>query len=224
MALDYKSSVGRYRRYLQLMQSRPLYAASLWTICSLILMIVLVTFALRPTLITIVGLLSQIEQQKELSTRLDTKIAQIQKATAELSANKERLQLLKEAIPDGSEWEKVVEKIQTTANDNQVSLSRLYINGVPILGPALPPTIVTNQSEKINLPEGIKGVNFEITASGAYPNLMGMAEALENMRRVIIFSNVRLTKNIEAGKLILNVKGQAIYEPPVNLKSNGASL
>ena len=55
--LDYRSSLLHYRRYLSVVQKRPILRASLFLILSLILLIILVATALRPTLVTIAGLL-----------------------------------------------------------------------------------------------------------------------------------------------------------------------
>ena len=56
MALQYKNSLARYRKYLQVVQSQPLFVASLWVILSLLLVILLVVMAIRPTLVTSGGL------------------------------------------------------------------------------------------------------------------------------------------------------------------------
>src|SRR3989304_6607354 len=116
MALDYKSSLSRYRRYLQMVQSRPLLATSLWVILSLVLLIVLLVLALRPTLITIADLVSKINQQREISVKLDDQILAVQGALTSLQGARDQLYLLDLGLPKEAAWDELAVNLQGMAS------------------------------------------------------------------------------------------------------------
>ena len=66
----------------------------MWVVLSLILLIILMVLALRPTLVTISTLLGQIQQQKEISQKLDDKTLSVTTALKTLDSVKEKLPLL----------------------------------------------------------------------------------------------------------------------------------
>ena len=104
MALSYKGGLSRYRRYLQLLQEKPLWGASLYVVLTLILILTMLVFALRPTLITISGLLGQTKKLQETSDRMNHKIAEVQKAAEALDLARDRMGLLDEALPAKPLW------------------------------------------------------------------------------------------------------------------------
>ena len=71
--INYRNSVDRYRKYLLVMQKRPLWRATLFVTLSLLLLIVLLVFALRPTLLTIAGLVNDIDTKKKFMPNLKKK-------------------------------------------------------------------------------------------------------------------------------------------------------
>ncbi|HJZ05296.1 hypothetical protein A2634_00790 [Candidatus Amesbacteria bacterium RIFCSPHIGHO2_01_FULL_48_32] len=195
MALDYKSSLARYRRYLQVVQQKPLWQASLYVILSLVLTIVLVVSALRPTLITIAGLWGQIEQGKLIEERMDQKIAVIQQARQEYENNAPRLGLLDEALPTRTAWSLFVTSLGGFASQSGVVIETISIG--PLAGEKRDEIAGT----------GAGGLDFSLTVAGEYPQLKRFIDTLENSRRLVVLTDVTLSHD-EDGALTAGVTGR----------------
>lgn len=211
MALDYKSSLSRYRRYLQLVQSRPLWTASLWVILSLILLIALLILALRPTLVTISGLVGQIKQQGEISQKLEEKMMTVQKALEELDAISPKMPLLDEVLPKESEWNILAARLEKIATESGLQVTSIVIDKIPI---ALNEPVPTGGPRlvKSEMPKEILALKFIISASGEYTQMRKMVLDLENLRRVIVLSSVLIDTNKE-GVLVVTINGEAGFVP-----------
>jgi Tfp pilus assembly protein PilO len=209
MALDYKSSLSRYRRYLQLVQARPLWTASLWVILSLILLIALVVLALRPTLVTISGLLGQIKQQKEISRQLDEKIANVEKALTRLDEVSPKIPLLDKMLPVESDWSSLAANLEKIATESGLVMESVTIDKIPLVPGEQ--TAEMGQTES-QLPAGVMPVKFIFAASGEYTQIREMLSDLENLRRVSILSSVEINTNKD-GSLRLVINGEAGFIP-----------
>lgn len=212
MALDYKSSLSRYRRYLQLMQTQPLWSTSMWVIMSLILMIVLTWLALRPTLITISGLFGQINQQKELSERLDAKILAVRNALQELDSISPDLPLLQEMLPITPRWEMLTEEIYQAATNSGIGVSSITVEKIPT-------ALVEKKPDKNSVslvPTGIVPIAFSVSAYGDYQQLVDFVSRIEKSKRMLLFSNTEI--NIDkTGRQNLNISGEAGFMPEAEL-------
>jgi hypothetical protein len=219
MALNYKSSLSRYRRYLQTMQEKPLWMASLWLILSLILMIAMVTWALRPTLVTIAGLMGQIKQEKILSEKLDEKIRAAQKANDLLDEVRPRLAILDEGLPQQSKWNEVADRLQKTATQSGVQVSGINLDGIPIIGNLTTTTDLGNRqrNEQISLPAGVQGVSFVLIGKGSYLQIRQMLTSLQDMRRMTVINTAQITKEADGG-LVLSLRGVAGFIPLADIQ------
>ncbi len=205
MALDYKSSLVRYRRYLQVASEKPLWRASAFVIFSLVLAIVMLVSALRPTMVTISGLLGQIKQQKEIAAKLDKKIFQVQEATRVLESSRDRLQLLSQAVPSTSDWNSFSDRVLIEASRSGVVVNSLGFGVFPVLGKYDLPV-----DEKRVLPAQTNQVGFSVSVLGQYFNLIQFEEVLENLRRIVVITGVQFNKD-EKGELNMTIKGYLGY-------------
>lgn len=201
MALDYKSGLARYRKYLQVVQERPLWKASLFVILSLVLTIAMVILALKPTLVTVAGLVGQIRQQKEVARKLNEKISAVQKASGLLEQNRDRLSLLDLALPGDSNWADWANMLVKSASDSGLAVSSVVFGPVP----------AGEKEVRGKLPPGAWGVAFSVTASGQYPQIKDFVERVENLSRVSVLTDVRVVKEKD-GSLVISVQGVSAYE------------
>jgi Tfp pilus assembly protein PilO len=179
--LVYKSSLARYSRYLEAVNSRPLWKASLYLILSLMLMIVLLVVALKPTLVTIAGLLGQIHQEQELEKQLDAKIQAVALANQKLLEISTRIAILDEALPTKAEvaaWTNAVDRV---GQENQISIPSIELSSVPISA-----TSTTSAS-----------YGFTIIAEGSYDGLQRFIQTLQNLRRLIIIQDASFGQSTE---------------------------
>lgn len=193
--LDYKSSLVRYRRYLQASQSHPLWKASLYLILSLCLVIILVGAALRPTLVTIAGLVGDIRQQREISEKLNAKISAISRAQQELLAVSDRMMLLDQALPVEirvGEWSQT---LQDVASQSGTAITVLDIADVELSKTA----------------SGSHQMAFTLIVEGGFPGLRQFLQVIEGARRLVLLDQIRLAPAIESGRLELTVSGLLGY-------------
>ncbi len=164
--LDYKSSLVRYRRYLQSVQEQPLFKASLFLVLSLLLIIVLVVAALKPTLVTIASLGGEIKQQREVEEKLDKKISALIAGQRLLSENAQRLVLLDAALPVEAQYGEWGKRMESLASQSGVKV-----------------TVILEDEKK-----------FTITAEGPYAQLRLFLGGVENLRRLMTIENMQITQ------------------------------
>lgn len=210
MALNYKSSLVRYRRYLQIAQAKPTVWASAFVIMSLVLLIVMLVFALRPTLITIADLSGQIQQNKDLSDKLNEKIAQVQQASSLLNQIHDKLRLVTDAVPATPAWSLWLSKMEFAASSSGVKIQSASLGPVQLIGTD---TAVKDNSslEAKALPEQIKGISFNMVVAGQYEQLKGFIERVENNRRLVVLTSLLMSKDKD-GKLLTTTRGVVGYD------------
>lgn len=204
MALDYKSSLGRYRRYLQTVTSQPLWGASLWVMLSLILLIILVFLALRPTLITIADLVGKIEQKNTVTKQLEARILAVSYATALLETERDRLPLLNEALPKEAEWNTLAETLSGLATSSGVTLVNVTVSE--------PTGSKTEQPVVSFLPTGVLPLRFSVTAEGEIENFKQFVNSMEKKRRILMVSTIRI-ETTKTGNYRMIIQGEASYLP-----------
>jgi Tfp pilus assembly protein PilO len=209
MALDYKSSLGRYRRYLQLVQTQPLWAASMWVIMSLVLLIVLVILALRPTLVTISGLFGELRQQKEISAKLDEKILKVRRAIDEMESVKNDLPLLQQILPEQADWDILADDLYKAATESGLDILSISVEKIPLSPSEI---VVDQQQAKPLMPQGLISIRFSIAAKGNEQQIRNTILALQEMKRLILFSDVSIEEDKD-GRLNLNASGEVGYIP-----------
>lgn len=211
MALDYKSSLSRYRRYLQVMKDQPLLRAGVWTALSLILVIVMIVMALKPTLVVIAGLLGKINQDKQTIAKLDEKIVKLQQASGELDTLSSRMSLLDQAMPTEADWDGWADKIREFASQSGTTITDLKVGPASLTG-----KWEAIKSNTADLPDGITGMDFSVTATGNFDQLRKLIDLIENTRRLNILSSVTFNTNKnKSGGIDLSaiINGTVVYVP-----------
>jgi len=167
----------------------------LYVILSLALVIVLLVSALRPTLITIAGLLGQINQNQKIEKTLDEKIAAVRQAEDVLQRIEPRLGMLDEAVPSEAMWGKFAGEVGQLATASGVVLKSIVINP-------------TEQGDKGKLVLW----NFTMSGDGGYANVKKFVDNLESMRRVVVVSSVSII-GVGEGEVTLNLAGKMGFFP-----------
>lgn len=191
MAVDYRNSLARYRKYLQMASSRPLWRATLFVTLSLLLLIILVLFALRPTLNTVAGLVGDIRIKKDILARLDSKISNMQKMVTTYQNIQNETYLLDEAMPIGSQFSAVGNYLQSIGGEN-ISFSNI------------------NLSSQTPPGQGLSEIGFSLSVVGDISQIQNLLYKIENSRRLMSATDVVISKNTN-GILDVNIKGTAYF-------------
>lgn len=193
-----------YRKYIAQMANAYRSRADIRVFVELLLtisaVIVFCLFAIRPTLVTIGGLVTEIDQKKQTISTMDTKIENIVKAQELFGREADRLALLETAVPRQPELTEFIIQIEAIALKNSVSIYGITTTGVNIYeAPSA----------------GQKSVGYIVTFTGAYTNLLSTLNDIENLRRPsdVGSAGFSLDTNTEVPALFLSVEAMIPYRP-----------
>jgi len=212
MAIDYKNSLGRYRRYLSNLQSQPLWNASFWVSLTIILVLVMVVFFLRPTVITISGLLGKKREQEVLLVRIDNKINLLKEAQTNYYQTSDGQKVLAKVLPDESLWRELADSLYQIATNSGVTINKVEVGNVLIKGNKIEVSSGSNTPENaLNiLPTGVEKVVFRLDLKGEYSQIKECLFKIETAGRMLLINNARISKSID-GTLSLNLEGYATF-------------
>lgn len=196
---SYNVSITQYRRYIEAVRNRPLFRASLFIVLSLLLLIVLVAFALRPTLLTIAGLYGELDSQRQIATQLDQHIKDQAAAAQKYNQILPQLPLLAAAIPGSPSLEPWSSGLDKYASES----------GVQIVAVKIAKTPISKQSTgAIEKPE------FDLTVRGEFTNLKSFLKLIESSHRLSPVGNITITKGQGQSLqniLQLQISGQILF-------------
>lgn len=207
MAVGWRGSYLRYREFflnvLVLYKKRADLRAFFEIILSLTTIAVFLLFALKPTVLTIIDLLQQIEEKRSTVQELNVKINNLQTAQEIYSQNQALISNLDVALTTKASPDLFAKQIQGLAAKNSVSLSGLSIGEITLLG-------VDNTPKNISDLKPIQGnpkeMPVSISAKGSYASLLTFVKDLENLRMTAKIDALGVTSSqTEAGQVIVVV-------------------
>jgi type IV pilus assembly protein PilO len=156
-------------------------------------------FAIRPTLVTISGLLKEIKDKKGVVKQMDDKITALANAQTNYSQVEEELYLVDQSLPLDPDLASLMKQLEVLARANSVTLESIQYNKINLLG-------------EIEKEEGQKA-GFSISLSGSYDNLKQFLHSLDNLRRIILVDSFSFSTKTEEEMqvLMLNVTAKAYY-------------
>lgn len=186
MALGWRSNYLRYKEFflniLFVYKKRPDVKLFLEAILSLATILVFSIFALRPTLITIASLVREIRTKEETVAAMDEKIASLDEAEGLYTREEARINIIKEAIPQGAKPEVFLRQIEGVSQQSLTSLLGTSFGELTLLGKA--PERKAKEKEK-SLPEGARALTFSVSVAGDYPALTKFLADIQKLRMPI---------------------------------------
>lgn len=152
---------------------------------SLLLMVIFLAFAIRPTLNTVLELNKKLNEARQANQRLEAKIQSISRAQANLQEVEPRLSLVDEAVPQKELVLDFLNQVQLLAGQYNLALTSL----------------VHNEGERLN---------FTIAGSGAYPEIKSFVSHLEELPRLAQLDNLQLA--LEEENLEFSFEGEIFYQ------------
>ncbi|QQS39005.1 hypothetical protein IPM62_00085 [Candidatus Woesebacteria bacterium] len=170
-------------------------------------------FALRPTLITIAGLIKDIESKKETISVMDKKIDDLAKAKDVYDSQLANTVLLKSAIPSESNPDELLRQIEGLASKNQVEIISSSIGESFLVGKGVPSAEGKKRKETDTLPTGANGLDFTVNLSGDYLLLAAFIKDMERMRRPVKIDNLAFSQKTDKidSVLTLQITGRVTY-------------
>lgn len=188
-----------YRRFTDFPKSKK--AASYFTLTiSLISLSFFGLFAIRPTLVTAISLIKNIQDLKKLYTDYETKIGSVVRANTELEQIRSSLPLIDAALPANASFSKLTQAIEKFAQRENFTIIQLQIESAPIS----------------TLPPGSKtySLGFNLVGTGSYPAISAFLSHLINWKRIVRINSLEfIQEGGTDGNLRLSLKATTYYEP-----------
>lgn len=181
---------GTFQRIKQVYK-KPEIRVPTEIILSVFASLVLIMTAIRPTLITVAELRKKIDDQTLIETKLKTKIKKLISAREQLDEFELNLPLFDRAVPENYAYANLAKKIEIMAIEEDVSIESLTFSSVLISEDK------DDKSSEIEWVDGNSKVkNFSISFSflAEEPSLVKMLKEVENLDRVLIMTNVSISK------------------------------
>jgi hypothetical protein len=183
MALGWRGQYFRYREYflnvLDLYKRRADLRAFIEIILSLSTVTIFLVFALKPTALTIVGLVQEINEKRATLVTLNQKINDLTSAQAVYAQNKDLIQGVDTAIPTKPEPDVISKQVIGLAAKDSVNILGLSIGQVTLMGKE---ASVKRASEFKPLPGGVREMPISINVQGDYPALLSFISDFENLK------------------------------------------
>lgn len=215
MALNWRTDLARYKKYFlnirAMYEQRPDLKIFLEILLSLTTISLFAVFALRPTLLTISQLLTELEAKENTVNQLDTKLQNLKTAQTNYQSVQPDLPIIETAVPAGAKPELLIRQIEGLSNRNSVSITTVSVGEVVLLGTQKQ----VKKDDKLNsIPANSLSFPFAISVSGDYENLMQFLKDMENLRRLIVLDSISFNsaKTDSGLRLVLTITGRGLYE------------
>lgn len=176
MMIYYQNYRAQVREMIIQSVKKPSARVTLALVGTLALLTVLGLLVLRPTLVTISRLISEIREENRLITLLDARIGSLQTAARLLSQLEPQLPLLAAAIPPRPELEVFIKEVELLAQKNQLTSLEISQPGFTLVG----------SKTETTLP-------LTINAGGSESAIRQLTADLNQIDRLVIFRRVNLS-------------------------------
>jgi len=211
---DWRKDYVQYRRYffdiMALYKRRQDIRAFLEILLSIGTIILFIAFAVRPTVITISELLTQLRGKEDTIVQMDTKIKNLQVAQSLLTQNISQLDLLDTAIPSLPTPEAQLRQFEGLAKKNNAEVLSLSSGEVTVIGTGVEPKILQGQKA---MPAGSKSFPISATFTGDYASLSGLLSDIENLRRPTLIDTISFSAlQTQTGRrIVMSVSGRVPF-------------
>lgn len=191
---------SRYFTYIKPITQLPIVKNYGSPILSLMVITILILFAIKPTVETILIL------QKKIADA-DTVLQKITQKTKDLSQGKNNYDNLDQsirdkisaAIPDLIDLKSISQTFELATKNHDASISALQIQ---------PFTVTTRTKDKLDT---LTEVKFTFNAEGSYNNLSSLLQELTTSNRSLSINSLSLLKTSDNKSLILSLSGKMFY-------------
>ncbi len=207
MATGWRSSYFRYRELFlnisAIYKKRADLRAFLEIVLSIVAVIVFVIFALKPTALTIISLVQQINEEKKTLSSLTQKVSDLQKASTLLSQNQRLINNVDIAVSSAPRPDTFAKQVEGLSARNGVELMGIDINDVILVGS---PKMVRVSGEFEPLPENANEMGYSISLRGNFANINSFLKDLENLRVISTIDSMTISSSVtETGRIIVTV-------------------
>lgn len=204
MAVGWREQYSRYRGYflniVNLYKQRADLRAFIEVILSILTITMFLLFALKPTALTIIALVGQINEKKATIVKLDQKISDLVTASNLYNQNQGTIQLVDTAVSTSPQPDTFAKQMQALAVKDSVKIVGLSVGEVTLIG--------TNKNVKAPstlkaLPENSLEMPVSLNLQGDYPSLVTFLKDLENLRIVTKIDQAAISSSLSSGQTVI---------------------
>lgn len=198
-----KSESSIYSRYFTYI--KPIYRAPIVrnygsTIFTLLIMLVFIYFAIRPTVETILVLQKKLADQELVLQKITQKANDLSLGKQNYDNLNPQVKLkIQSAIPDNVEFRSLIQTLEQTAKNHDASVSALQIQPL------------TLKSKQENILGEISEVSFTFNIEAPYLKMISFLQDIAVSSRLISIDSLSLNKVSEGSGLIMSIIGKAYY-------------
>lgn len=174
-------------------------------VLTLLTIIFFLVFAIRPTLITVAGLIKEIKEKRVIAEKLDQKINDLSLAQKEYQRIQKDLYLLDEALPLDSRLTVLVRQLEALARKDGAEILSLQFEKTKLK---------SENAVKPAQADEAYAINFSIGVTGDYFQLKSFLYSLAQLRRITLTDSFLLQAKGKDEKLFLTLNGKASYLAP----------
>lgn len=191
---------GRYFNYIKPFTKIPIVKTYGSTIFTLLMIIVFIFFAIKPTIETITVLQKKLENYNEILQKIEQKANDLSEGKKNYDNLAESTKIkIQSAIPDSADIKSVIQNIEQITTRHDASISAIQIQ----------PIILAARDE--NQLGTISEVEFTVNIEGLYQSLVAILQDLRLSSRVFSIESLTVNKLSEGSGLILSITGKAYY-------------
>jgi len=205
MAFNWQTELYRYRRYFtDIRRFYRLKKVRVYTeiVLSILTVSFFLFFAIKPTVITITGLIKEINDKKMVVQKLEEKISNLNLAQQEYLLVQNDLYLVDQTLPEDPQISVLVRQIEGLCSKTGVSLEGVQYSPLDIKS-----KIFKNEPQPIEI---------KLVVSGDYQNLKNFLYSLDNFRRIFKIDSFGFKTSKEGEKLTLSISGKTFYLQKTN--------
>lgn len=190
----------RYYTYIEPVLKSPIIKTYGYAIFTIVMTIVFIIFAIKPTLETILVLQKKLTSQQEIVSKLDEVIKSLQTAQDNYRKIDDNILLkVNAAVPDNPDLTNLIRSLENTTAQTEASISALQFQ----------PVVIDQNSPKENYT--LQELAFTFNVEGSYDNLKLILQNLKSNIRLVTIDNLSFNK-VQGGKtLLMSVTGKAYY-------------
>ncbi len=191
---------SRYFTYVKPLTRLPIIKTYGSTIFTLIITIIFILYAIKPTVETILVLQKKLAEETSVLEKINQKVTDLSKARQNFEKLDPNIKSkIEAAIPETIQLRSVTQTLEQTALRNQASVSALQIQ---------PLSVETNAASELNT---VSEIAFTFNVEGEYQKLISVLQDLKSSDRLISIDNMSLSKLSEGPGLIMSISGKAYY-------------
>ena len=207
--LKFKQFSSSYVTGVKSFSSGPTAKVSIQLLLFLFMVSFFGFFALKPTIVTIVNLQSQIKLKKDVDLKLGQKVQALQKAQLSFAKAQSYLATIDKTLPSGADFTRFERELEYLAMKNNIILFDGRFGSFNVVGN--PKTNTKKTVSKLNYTT----LDFNLGISGSYQNLKNFLKDFENLDRLVTIKDLSFSKQTQTkgAELQIKLNAQTFYLP-----------